>query len=135
MAANKKRTMQMLLKGVRQNDVCRSQHCSKTTASACAAKIREEHITPERLGSMSESEVDGLFADGRRKRSEEYLEPDYEHVCEQLSNVPRMTLQLQWMRYCDCNPGGKKLHQLTQFCKKVGDYARKTNVSSSVFVK
>lgn len=120
----------MLLKGVSQNGICSSQHCSKTTVSACAAKISEMHITPEPVESMGESDVRGLFVDGRGKRSEEYLEPDYERICRQLATVPHMTLQLQWMRYCDCNPGGKRLYQLSQFCRKVGEYARATDVSS-----
>ena len=86
--------------------------------------MEEERIGAERLESMTDAEVSGLFADGRSKRGEEYLDPDYARVCDQLARVPKMTLALQWARYLDCNPCGKRLYQYSQFCKKVGDYAR-----------
>lgn len=35
-----------------------------------------------------------------------------------------MTLALQWARYCDCNPGGKRLYGYSGFCRRVGEYAR-----------
>ena len=122
--ATKKEIMRQLLKGVSWNEVAHTLGCSKATVAKCAAKIEEGRIDTARLDSMTDAEVSGLFADGRGKRSEEYLEPDYGRVCDQLARVPRMTLALQWSRYLDCNPGGKRLYQYSQFCKKVGDYAR-----------
>lgn len=122
--ATKKEIMRQLLKGVSWNEAARSLRCSKATVAKCAAKMEEERIGAERLESMTDAEVSGLFADGRSKRGEEYLEPDYERVCDQLARVPKMTLALQWARYLDCNPCGKRLYQYSQFCKKVGDYAR-----------
>ncbi|WP_346695433.1 IS21 family transposase [Thermophilibacter mediterraneus] len=41
-----------------------------------------------------------------------------------MTQTPKMTLALQWARYLDCNPCGKRLYQYSQFCKKVGDFAR-----------
>lgn len=122
--ATKKEIMRQLLKGVSWNEAARSLGCSKATVARCAAKMEEERIGAERLGSMTGAEVSGLFADGRSKRGEECLEPDYARVCDQLARVPKMTLALQWARYLDCNPGGRRLYQYSQFCKKVGDYAR-----------
>ena len=122
--ATKKEIMRQLLKGVSWNEAARSLGCSKATVAKCAAKMDEERIGAERLESMTDAEVSGLFADGRSKRGEEYLEPDYARVCDQLARVPKMTLALQWARYLDCNPCGKRLYQYSQFCKKVGDYAR-----------
>ena len=122
--ATKKEIMRQLLKGVSWNEAARSLGCSKATVAKCAAKMEEERIGAERLESMTDAEVSGLFADGRSKRGEEYLEPDYARVCDQLARVPKMTLALQWARYLDCNPCGKRLYQYSQFCKKVGDYAR-----------
>lgn len=43
-----------------------------------------------------------------------------------------MTLALQWGRYCDCNPGGKRLYQYSQFCKKVGGYARTHDLAARI---
>lgn len=86
--------------------------------------MREEGIDAERLEGMTDAEVSALFADGRGKRGEEYLEPDCARVCDQLARVPRMTLALQWARYCDCNPGGGRLYGHSAFCGKVGDCAR-----------
>lgn len=85
--------------------------------------MEEEGIDSARLEAMTDAEVSGLFADGRSKRGEEYLEPDYARVCDQLARVPKMALALQWVRYTDCNPGGKRLYGYSGFCKKVGHYA------------
>lgn len=122
--ATKKEIMRQLLKGVSWNEAARALRCSKATVAKCAAKMAEEQIGPERLESMTDAEVSGLFADGRGKRGEEYLEPDYARVCDQLARVPKMTLALQWARYCDCNPGGKRLYGYSGFCRRVGEYAR-----------
>ena len=107
--ATKKEIMRQLLKGVSWNEAARALRCSKATVAKCAAKMAEERIGQERLESMTDAEVSGLFADGRGKRGEEYLGPDYARICDQLARVPKMTPALQWARYCDCNPGGKRL--------------------------
>ncbi len=130
--ATKKEIMRQLLKGVSWNEAARSLGCSKATVAKCAAKMDEGRIDSERLESMTDAEVSGLFADGRSKRGEEYLEPDYERVCDQLARVPKMTLSLQWARYLDCNPGGKRLYQYPRFCKKVGEYARARGLAARI---
>ena len=94
--ATKKEIMLQLPKGVSLNDVARALRCGKATAAKCAAKMEEDGIDSTRLDAMTDSEVSDLFADGRGKRSEEYLEPDYARVCDQLARVPKMTLALQW---------------------------------------
>ena len=122
--AAKKEIMLQLLKGVSWNDTARSLRCSKATVARCAAKMEEEGIDSARLEAMTDAEVSGLFADGRGKRGEEYLEPDYARVCDQLARVPKMTLALQWARYTDCSPGGRRLYGYSGFCRKVGGYVR-----------
>ena len=104
--------------------VARSLGCGKATVSKCAARMRESGIGAAELEGMTDADVSALFEDGRSRRSEGYLEPDYERVCDQLARVPKMTLALQWARYAECNPGGKRLYQYSQFCRLVGDYAR-----------
>lgn len=121
--ATKKEIMLQLLKGVSWNDTARALRCSKATVAKCAAKM-EEGIDSAGLEAMTDAEVSCPFADGRGKRGEEYLEPDYARVCDQLARVPKMTLALQWARYTDCNPGGKRLYGHSGFCRKVGEYAR-----------
>lgn len=130
--ATKKEIMRQLLKGVSWNEAARSLGCSKATVAKCAAKMRDEAIGAARLESMTDAEVSGLFADGRSKRGEEYLEPDYARVCDQLARVPKTTLALQRARYCDCNPGGKRLYQYSRFCKRVGDYARAHDLAARI---
>lgn len=122
--ATKKEMMLQLLKGASWNDTARSLRCSKATVARCAAKMGEEGVDSARLEAMTDAEVSGLFADGRGKRGEECLEPDYARVCDQLARVPKMTLALQRARYCDCNPGGKRLYGCPGFCRRVGECAR-----------
>ena len=83
--ATKKEIMLQLLKGASWNDTARSLRCSKATVARCAAKMEEEGIDSARLEAMTDAEVSGLFADGRGKRGEEYLEPDCARVCDQLA--------------------------------------------------
>lgn len=130
--ATKKDVMELLSKGVSWNDAAASLGCSKSTVAKCAAAMRERGIGAGELASMTEAEVSALFADGRTKRGEEWLEPDYERVCEQLARVPKMTLTLQWKRYCDCNPEGKRLYGLSRFCEKVGEYARAHDLAATI---
>ena len=62
--ATKKEIMRQLLKGVSWNEAARSLGCSKATVAKCAAKMDEGRIDSERLESMTDAEVSGLFADG-----------------------------------------------------------------------
>lgn len=87
--ATKKEIMRQLLKVVARDESARSLGCSKATVAKCAAKIEKERIGAERLGSMTDAEVSGLFVDGRGKRGEEHPEPDYGSVCDQLARVPK----------------------------------------------
>lgn len=130
--ATKKDVMELLAKGASWNETAQALGCSKATVSRCAEAMKERGIGAEELSRMTEAEVSALFADGRTKRGEEWLEPDYERICEQLANVPKMTLTLQWKRYCDCNPGGKRLYGLSRFCEKVGEYIRTHELSARI---
>lgn len=130
--AMKKEIMRQLLKGVSWNEAARSLGCSKATVAKCAAKIREERLDAEKLEAMTDGEVSALFADGRGKHGEEYLDPDCARICDQLARIPKMTLALQWARYCDCNPGGKRLYGYSGFCRKVGEYARTHNLAARI---
>lgn len=130
--AKRKDIMRQLLKGVSWNTVCATLHCGKTTVAQCAAKLKEEDLDLERLEALTEAEVSALFADKRRQRDEEYLEPDYARICDQLARIPKMTLAHQWARYLDCNAKGKRLYQYSQFCKKVGDYARTHDLAARI---
>lgn len=130
--ATKKDVMELLAKGASWNETAQALGCSKATVSRCAEAMKERGIGAEELSRMTEAEVSALFADGRTKRGEEWLEPDYERICEQLANVPKMTLTLQWKRYCDCNPGRKRLYGLSRFCEKVGEYIRTHELSARI---
>lgn len=130
--ATKKEIMRQLLKGVSWNEAARSLGCSKATVAKCAAKMREEGLDAEKLEAMTDGEVSALFADGRGKHGEEHLDPDYARICDQLARIPKMTLALQWARYCDCNPDGKRLYGYSGFCRKVGEYARTHNLAARI---
>ena len=65
--------MRQLLKGVSWNEVTLALGRSKSTVARRAAAMRERRIDSERLESMTESEVSGVFADSRGKRGEEHL--------------------------------------------------------------
>lgn len=130
--STKKEIMSLLLKGVSWDDVCASARCGKSTVARCAAKIRELGLDEAGLLAMTDAGASALFADGRAARSGEYLEPDYERVCEQLARVPKMTMALQWERYSECNPQGKRPYRYSQFCRKVGDYARTHDLSARI---
>lgn len=73
---------------------------------------------------MTDAKVLRVFADGRERRNEKYLESDYARVSDQHARVPKMTLALQWARHTDRNPGGKRLYGYSGFCKMVGEYVR-----------
>lgn len=65
--------MHQLLKGVSWNEVASALGRSKSTVAKCAASMHKGRIDPERLESMTEPEISGLFADSRGKRGEEHL--------------------------------------------------------------
>ena len=55
------------------NEVTSALGRSKSTVAKCAASMHKGRINSERLESMTEPEISGLFADGRGKRGEEHL--------------------------------------------------------------
>lgn len=65
--------MHQLLKGMSWTEATLALGRSKSTVAKCAASMHKGRIDPERLKSMTEPEVSGLFADGRGKHGEEHL--------------------------------------------------------------
>ena len=70
---SKKKKMDQLLNGVSWKEVASALGRSKSTVAKCAASMHKGRIDPERLKSMADPDVSGLFADGRGKRGEEHL--------------------------------------------------------------
>lgn len=65
--------MRQLLKGMSWNEAASALGCDKSTVAKCVAAMHKERTEPERLKSMTEPEISGLFADSRGKRGEEYF--------------------------------------------------------------
>lgn len=55
------------------NEAASALGCDKSTVAKSAASMHKGRIASERLESMTEPEISGLFAGSRGKRGEEHL--------------------------------------------------------------
>ena len=84
--------MSLLLKGRSYREVVAAAGCSHRDVSAARTAMRVHEITAERLGSISEDDLAGLFPDGRSRVSAEYEQPDFARVARSMRANRHFTL-------------------------------------------
>ena len=115
-----------LLEGaMSQNEIAATTHSSKRDVSECAKAIAEHGLTLEKVGSMSESEIQqAYFPRAERGRDESRLRPDLDSYIERKKRNRKLPLATFYGEYqAHAEAEGKESYAYSTFCQMFSEEA------------
>lgn len=123
--------MALLFKDRSYRQIVEAVGCSHRDVSTARKIIVERGVTAERLTSMSDAELAGLFPDGRARVSAGYDAPDFARVVTSMRSNPHFTLLQAWRGYVG---SGSELRRYgySQYCHLFGEYAVRNDLVATL---
>ncbi|WP_174721910.1 hypothetical protein [Cryobacterium sp. TMT2-14] len=119
--ADYRKILGLLLEGRSYREVVEIAGCSHRDVARVRQEVQDRGLTS--MVAVTDAELAKWFPDGRRKVSEEYVQPDLARVVTSMKANRNFTLLLAWRRYVDTKDAGKK-YGYSQFCALFTDYLR-----------
>ena len=91
--ANYRKIMELVLQGRSYNEIVDIVGCSRRDISAVKKTITARSITAGSAESMTDTDIQALFPDGRKRVSDEYETPDFPAVLRSMKANRHFTLQ------------------------------------------
>ncbi|MCV9996295.1 hypothetical protein OIU93_18645 [Paeniglutamicibacter sp. ZC-3] len=91
--------MSLVFKHRTYEEITASVGCSRRDVSAVKKAIGAAGITAERFASMTAADIEQLFPDGRKAVSQDYADPHFAQVIEEMKHNRFFTLQQGWVKY------------------------------------
>lgn len=120
--ADYRRILVLLLELRSYREVVEIAGCSHRDVARVKQAIVEHGVVS--AAGVSDAELGQWFADGRRRLSEEYEQPDLARVLASMKQNRHFTLLQAWRRYADATGAGKKKYGYSQFCALFAGYVR-----------
>jgi urease gamma subunit len=106
--ANYQKILELVLEGRSYNEIVESAGCSRRDVSVVKKTVTARGITAGLAESMTDTDVQALFPDGRKRVSVEHESPDYAAVLRAMIANRHFTLQQAWRMYASAGGQGKK---------------------------
>lgn len=116
--------MSLLLQDRSYRDIEAIAGCSHRTI-AKAKKVCHDHglIATGQVDALSAEEIDGLFADGRKTPSGEFVAFDVAAMVKKRSGKKKLPLRVLWANYLDTDGApGQRHYSYQRFCQIIGEY-------------
>lgn len=123
--------MSLVLKHRTYEEITASVGCSRRDVSAVKKEISAAGITAERFASMTETQIQELFPDGRKAVSQDYADPHFAQVIEAMKHNRFFTLQQGWVKYLGGSSDRKK-YSYSQYCDLFNRFAAATDVVATL---
>ncbi|WP_426734685.1 hypothetical protein [Glutamicibacter sp. 2E12] len=91
--------MSLLVKGRTYSEITASVGCSHRDVATAKRTMTAAGITAQRLAALQAAVIEQLFPDQRRTISQEYADPHFAQVIEQMKHNRFFTLQQGWVNY------------------------------------
>lgn len=116
--------MSLLLQDRSYRDIEAIAGCLHRTI-AKAKKVCHDHglIATGQVDALSAEEIDGLFADGRKTPSGEFVAFDVAAMVKKRSGKKKLPLRVLWANYLDTDGApGQRHYSYQRFCQIIGEY-------------
>lgn len=123
--------MSLLAKGRTYSEISVSVGCSHRDVATAKRTMTAAGITPERLAALSAIDSKDLFPDQRKAVSQEYADPHFAQLIEQMKHNRFFTLQQGWVNYLAATNAGKK-YSYSQYCARFNRFAAATDVVATL---
>ncbi|GAA1702452.1 hypothetical protein GCM10009831_09570 [Dietzia cercidiphylli] len=94
--ADYKAIMTLALAGHSYSEIVAAVGCSRREIAAVKKTITAYGITAGQAASMNPAEIAGMFPDGRKRVSEDYIKPDFDRVLASMKFNRHFTIQQAW---------------------------------------
>jgi hypothetical protein len=121
--ANYRKIMELVLQGRSYNEIVEVAGCSRRDISVVKKTVTARGITVGSVVSMTDTDIQTLFPDGRKRVSEEYEAPDFAAVLRSMKANRHFTLQQGWHKYVGAGGQAKK-YGYAQYCHLFGEHLR-----------
>ena len=117
--------------GYSQREIASSANCSTGTVSNVQSRMRSLGIDDDTALSMNENELRGLLGGNRGRTSDQnYIQPDFAAIDEQLSNHRGLTLTILWEEYAKrCADAGKQAYMYSFFSQRYREWKSASDLS------
>ncbi len=123
--------MTLVLQGRSYREVVAAVGCSHRDVAAARKVIAEKGITGTGLALMSDTDIRGLFPDGRSRLSDRYDVPDFAAVVRSMRANPHFTVLQAWRVYLGSQASGRK-YGYSQYCHLFGEYAVRNDLVATL---
>lgn len=111
-----KEILEARYRGLSMNEIAQTVHASKSSVRAVCSRANDKCLTPQRVESMSDTEVYALLFPEKEAANNMYAEVDYDYVTSELKRTG-VTMKLLHEEYVDkCSVDGTVPVQYTKFC-------------------
>jgi hypothetical protein len=121
--ANYRKIMELVLQERSYNEIVDVVGCSRRDVSTVKKTIASRGITAGSMESMTDTDIQTLFPDGRKRVSDEYETPDFAAVLRSMKANRHFTLQQGWRKYVGAS-GPSKKYGYAQYCHLFGEHLR-----------
>ena len=121
--ANYRKIMELVLEGRSYSEIVQAVGCSRRDVSEVKKTVTARGITAGLVESMTDTDVQALFPDGRKRVSDEYESPDFAAVLRSMKANRHFTLQQGWRKYVGAG-GLSKKYGYAQYCHLFGEHLR-----------
>ncbi len=119
--------MSLVFKGLTYEEISDSVGCSRRDVSAVKKTVTTAGISAERFATMTAADIEQLFPDGRKTVSQDYADPHFVSVVEEMKHNRYFTLQQGWVKYLGSTSEQKK-YSYSQYCALFSRFAAVTDV-------
>lgn len=130
--ADYKAIMTLALAGHSYSEIVAAVGCSRREIAAVKKTITAYGITAGQAASMNPAEIAGMFPDGRKRVSEDYIKPDFDRVLASMKFNRHFTIQQAWGKYLADPAGAGKKYGYSQYCALFGEHARVKDVVATL---
>lgn len=116
--------MSLLLQDRSYRDIEAIAGCSHRTIAKAKKVCQDQGLTAtSQVDALSAEEIDGLFADGRKTPSGEFVAFDVAAMVKKRSGKKKLPLRVLWAGYLDTEGApGQRHYSYQRFCQIIGEY-------------
>jgi transposase len=129
--ADYRRILGLLFQGRSYREIVAAVGCSHRDVASARRAIEEQGVTAEQLAGMAETDLLGLFPDGRSRVSGEYDPPDFARAASSMRHNQHFTLLQAWRSYVSWESGRRK-YGYAQYCHLFNEYAVRHDIVATL---
>ena len=126
--------MRLVLDKVPYREIAAREGCSQRTIAKVRRVLDEHQLTAvSQVDALSREDVDGLFSDGRKSVTGDFVPVDIDKVVAARLGRNKPPLKVLWAQYLQVDsPGGRSHYGYERFCQIVAEHVRVNDLTAPI---